>query len=225
MKKYQFFLILFYCAFYLQHTSAQSNEKLGFYFIPEYSAMLLENHIGNAVGFNVGVSSKNRKWHIGLRYYGRSGPINEHIEYPLELQNGQEYKGKSVVNLGADHGYLGLEGAYNLFLNNGKIQLRFPVSVGQLGAGFYLKGEDRITPDGRRVSEWEDDIQEGEDAGFGISTELGASIYFQPVESLPQLKLGTAIHFANTFGYRSFLGGDDYYNNKVRLSLGLNLGF
>ncbi|MEM8525635.1 MAG: hypothetical protein AAGG68_13420 [Bacteroidota bacterium] len=224
MKKYRFFFFVF-SFFYLQNASAQSNEKLGFYFIPEYSAMLLEKHIGNAVGFNVGVSSKNRKWDFGLRYYGRSGPINEHIEYPLKLQNGQDYKGKSVVQLGADHGYIGLEGAYNIFLNKEKIRVRFPISVGQLGAGFYLKDEDRITPDGRRVSEWEDDLQGGEDAGFGIGAEAGASIYFQLVEALPELKFGTGIHFGKTFGYRSFIGGDDFYDNKLRLSFGLNLGF
>ncbi len=36
--------------------------------------------------------------------------------------------------------------------------------VGYGGFGFYLHGDDRKTPDGRRVSEWEDELLDGRDA-------------------------------------------------------------
>lgn len=202
---------------------AQNNQpsRVGFYIAPEYSAMLLDNHVGNAVGFNVGVSLLNRKLSIGLRYVGRSGPINEHQEFPLVLSNGQTYKGKSTVNLGGDHGYFGLELAYNYNFGNDRWMLKIPFSFGQVGAGFYLKGEDRVTPDGRRVSEWEDDLQGGSDAGFGLAAELGANLYYQPFKKLSYFSVGLGAHFTKTFGYESFIGGNDFYNNKPRISLGI----
>ena len=207
----------------ISNAFAQSKKaKAGFYFQPEYSTMFLKDHIGNAVGFNIGFTTRNEKWDIGMRYYGRSGPINQHKEYDLVLESGTTYKGKSALKLGADHGYLALETAYNLALSD-RLLVRFPISFGQLGAGFYLKGEDRLTPDGRRVSEWEDELQNGTDAGFGLASEIGTQLFYQPFKSQPHIMLGTGVLFTNTYGYSSFLGGDDFYNNKFRLSFGLRV--
>ena len=191
-------------------------------FQPEYSAMLLKEHVGNAVGFNIGFTTRNDKWDFGIRYYGRSGPINQHIEYDLVLEPGTTYKGKSTLKLGADHGYFAIEGAYNLKISD-KLLLRFPISFGQLGAGFYLKGEDRKTPDGRRVSEWEDELQNRTDAGFGLASEIGTQLFYQPFKNQPHIMFGTGVQFTNTYGYSSFLGGDDFYNNKFRISVGLRV--
>ncbi len=198
---------------------------IGFYFNPHYSAMFLENHVGNAFGFNLGISSENRKWTAGFRFFSRSGPINEHQEYDLVLTDGQTYKGKTVLKLGADHGYVGLEVAYNFRLSDDKLLLRIPVSFGSIGAGFYNKGEDRITPDGRRVSEWEDDLQAGNDAGFGTALEIGVEAFYSPFENLPYIAFGGGAHYTKTFGYESFLGGDDYYNDKLRITAGMYFSF
>lgn len=198
---------------------------IGFYFNPHYSAMFLDDHVGNAFGFNIGISSKNRKWTAGIRFYSRSGPINEGQEYDLVLADGQTYKGKSVLKLGADHGYVGVEIAYSFRASDDKILVRIPVSMGQVGAGFYLKGEDRITPDGRRVRDWEDDLQEGNDAGFGAALELGVEVFYSPFEDLPYIAFGGGAHYTKTFGYESFIGGDDYLNNKIRISAGMYFSF
>jgi hypothetical protein len=208
-----------------QNYQSDSNSSMGFYFQPEYSSMFLKNHIGNAVGFGIGIVSKNKKWDYGIRYYGRSGPINEHNEYELKLKQGETYKGKSSVMLGADHGYLGLEVAYTLHLNNDRIALRFPVSFGQFGAGFYLKGEDRYTPDGERTSEWEDKLQDGMDAGFGLSSEFGSQIIYRITNNHENIHFMFGIAYTNTFGYESFLGEKNFYNNKLRSSFGFRFNF
>ena len=205
--------------------SQSEQEKIGFYFQPFYSGMFLENHMGNSVGFNMGLTSKNKKWEFGIRYYGRSGPINDNQTYELVLPEGTSYKGKSILNLAADHGYGGLEIAYNLSLGSESLSLRIPLSVGQVGAGFYLLGEDRETPDGRRVNVWEDELQDGTDAGFGIASELGVQLLYQLSPKMKNFKILTGAHYMNTYGYESFLGGDDFYNNRLRVDLGIWVGF
>jgi hypothetical protein len=206
-----------------QTAGISESGKLGFYFQPEYSSILHEDHVGNAVGFGLGIVSKNNKWDFGIRYFGRSGPINLHHEYELVLPAGETYKGMSSIMLGADHGFLGLEAAYHIKLQNDRLSIRIPVSFGQFGAGFYLKGEDRFTPDGQRTSVWEDELQGGSDAGFGLSTEVGAQFVYQISSKNEHIHLMTGATYMNTYGYESFLGGTDFLNNKLRLSLGFRL--
>ena len=200
------------------------NSGVGVYFQPEYSAMFLDDHVGNAVGGSIGITTKNRKWDIGIRSYGRSGPINLHQEYELVLPEGTTYKGKSVLLLAADHVAFGLEVAYNLTLNSERLNLRFPASFGAFGAGFYLQDDDRITPDGRRVNEWEDELQGGEDAGMGTFTEFGGQLIYQILADNEYLNLFTGITYTNTFGFSSFLGEEEFYNNKLRASIGIRVG-
>ncbi len=217
-------LIIAFLLIITKNAIAQNN-SIGFYLQSEYSAMFLEGHVGHAPGFNIGISSKNRKWDVGIRFYGRSGPINTHQLYELVLPEGVTYKGKSVLQLGADHGYFGLEVAYNYTLSSERLALRFPVSFGQVGAGFYLLDDDRITPDGRRVNEWEDELQEGTDAGFGLASEIGVQAIYQISPTIENIHLAVGLHYLNTYGYSSFLGGDDFYNNRLKASIGIRVGF
>jgi hypothetical protein len=214
-----YFMLLSTCS-WAQSEPQRESSKIGFYLQPEYSAMFLDEHVGNAVGFAVGIQSKNNIWDFGIRYYGRSGPINLHQEYELVLPEGETYKGKSSLFLGADHNYLGVEVAYNIRLSNKRLALRIPVSIGQIGAGFYLKGDDRFTPDGRRTSEWEDELQNNSDAGFGISSEFGVQVVYQISHKNKSIHLVMGGTYMNTYGYESFLGGTDFYNNKVRTTIG-----
>ena len=225
MKVYKIIIIIFVVSISNQLFGQEQDGKLGFYFQPEYSAMFLEGHIGNAVGFGIGITNKNKKWDLGIRYYGRSGPINLHQEYELVLPTGTTYKDKSSLFLGNDHAYLGVEVAYNLRLNNERIMLRFPLSFGQFGAGFYMKDEDRVTPDGRRVNEWEDELQGGTDAGFALATEFGAQFIYQILPNNKHIHLALGATYMNSYGYKSFLGGKDFYNNKLRTSIGVRVGF
>lgn len=229
MKK-QTIIFTFFLSILSTWSVAQENANsklpsIGFYFQPEYSSMFLKDHKGNTVGFGLGITSKNDKWDVGIRYYGRSGPINLHKEYELALPEGTTYKGKNTVMLGVDHGYLGLEAAYNISLSNERLAIRIPVSFGQFGAGFYLKGEDRFTPDGERTSVWEDQLQGGSDAGFGFCSEIGTQIIYQISAVNEHIHLMTGVAFMNTYGYESFLGGTDFYNNKIRASVGFRFDF
>lgn len=209
---------------FAQHKTAKADPSIGIYFQPEYSAMFLNDHLGHAVGFGLGITSKNKKWDLGIRFYGRSGPINPK-EYELVLPEGDTYKGKSSIMLGHDHGYLGIEAAYIIKWNNERLKIRLPVSFGQFGAGFYLKGEDRFTPDGQRTSVWEDKLQEGADAGFGLCSELGVQFIFQLSPKNEHIHFVLGATYLNTYGYESFLGGKDFYNNKVRSSAGFRFSF
>jgi len=223
MKFHNIFLIGFvvFCT-----TNASSQEGgIGFYFQPEYSAMFLNDHIGNAVGVGIGITTKNRKWDLGVNSYGRSGPINTAQLYDLVLPEGTTYKEKSILKVANDHAFLGLEVAYNLRLKSDRLMIRFPVSFGQFGAGFYLLDDDRNTPDGRRVNEWEDELQGGKDAGFGLLSEFGSQIIYQIIPDNRHLNLFLGITYTNTYRYSSFLGDKDFYNNKVRGSMGIRVGF
>jgi hypothetical protein len=222
MKIFKIILVTV-ATFYITTGFSQTNE-IGFYFQPEYSAMFLDDHIGNAVGVGIGITTKNKKWDIGVRTYGRSGPINTGQLYDLVLPEGTTYKGKSILKVANDQGFLGLEIAYNLELNSERLMIRFPVSFGQFGAGFYLLDDDRITPDGRRVNEWEDELQEGSDAGFGLLSEFGSQIIYHVMPD-KHFNLFMGITYTNTYGYSSFLGGEDFYNNKLRGSIGIRVGF
>jgi hypothetical protein len=207
-----------------QDSNESTDQSIGFYFQPEYSAMFLNDHVGNAVGFGLGITTKNKKWDFGIRYYGRSGPINPK-EYELILPAGETYKGKSSLMLRHDHGFLGVEAAYNLRLKNNRLMIRIPVSFGQFGAGFYLTGDDRFTPDGERTSVWEDKLQGGSDAGFGLCSEFGAQFIYQLSAKNEHIHIIMGATYLNTYGYESFLGGKDFYNNKVRASVGFRFSF
>lgn len=220
MFRYLLLFILFGTIKFSVLFSQTSPSGPGFYFAPEYSAMFLQNHVGNAIGFTLGTTVFQHKLAIGFRYIGRSGPINEHVEFPLVLPVGTSYKGKQTIQLGADHGYFGLELAYHHQSKDRRWLFRFPASFGQVGAGFYLKDDDRITPDGRRVSEWEDQLMGDTDAGFGLAAEIGSAVYYRPSDKLP-VAIGGGIHYTRTFGYESFIGGTDFYNNKLRASFGI----
>lgn len=47
-----------------------------------------------------------------------------------------------------------------------------------MGADFYLFGDNRITPDGRRVSEWENDLMGDNDAEFSLMYEGGVRLHY-----------------------------------------------
>ena len=160
------------------------------------SAMLRFRHICKKISYQLQLKdAKNKKWDIGVRTYGRSGPINTGQLYDLVLPEGTTYKGKSILKVANDQGFLGLEIAYNLELNSERLMIRFPVSFGQFGAGFYLLDDDRITPDGRRVNEWEDELQGGNDAGFALLSEFGSQVIYQIIPDNRHLNLFFDVYF------------------------------
>lgn len=219
MKRYTLFLYLLLTSFSLQ--AQENSPKVRWFFCPEMSVMVHSNHLGLAPGFTAGASILQERLHVGFFFYGRSGPINGHTER-LDLAAGQEYKGQSSINVRADHGAFGIKVAPQFPLMKGKMTLDVPVLFGQMGAGFYLFGENRKTPDGRRVSEWENELMNNSDAGFALMVEGGLRLRFR-ISDKDRIEAGLGLHYTQALGWETLLGGTDYYN-VPRISIFLNFG-
>jgi len=201
-------------------SSENKESKIGWFITPEVSAMFLDDHVGNAVGASFGLSFWKNRIKLGISGYGRSGPING-TTFNIEADNGQTYKGSNTLTLRADHGTFAVFIAPTFKL--GKVQLDVPISYGTIGAGFYFVGDDRITPDGRRVSEWENQMMDGRDAGFGGLLEVGARAFFPT--KMKGMQIGAGLHFTTTQGWETYFDPTgNFYNNKLRASLFINFG-
>jgi hypothetical protein len=196
--------------------------KVGWFITPEYGTMFLKDHIGQTAGFSMGVKLFKEHLKIGYFNYGRSGPINSYtINTPLPA--GIRYKGKSSIDLRADHGAFGLMIAPSFTLQKSKIEIDFPVNVGSIGAGFYLAGDDRKTPDNRRVSEWENELFDGKDAAFAGMLEFGVRA-FLPTK-INGLQWGVGVHYLTVQDWTTLVDpSGDFYNNKLRASVFVNFG-
>lgn len=214
------FILLLTAIFLIQLLSAQSSSapKVGWYVSPEYSTLLHQDHIGHAVGFQTGVRILKNRLQVGFFYYGRSGPINGQT-FSLDLPDGETYKGQSTIQLRADQAAFGLHLAPQFKLGE-NWNLDIPIMIGQMGAGFYLFGDDRNTPDGRRVSVWENELMEGVDAGFSLHLEGGVRFKRQ-IQEHARLMLG--LHYAYAPSWETFVGGTTFYN-VPRISLGVEFG-
>lgn len=197
------YIILFFSLVGFSSLSAQTQ----WFISPEVGTIFHGDHLGRTMGFQMGLTFLNGRLKTGFTFYGRSGPINPQT-FQLDLPAGTDYKGQTTLHLRGDHGAFAVFVAPVISLPS-DWQLEIPVAFGQLGGGFYLVGEDRITPDGRRVSEWEDDLMGGTDAGFGWLVEGGLRVS----RSVGQhVRIGGGLHYSQTIGYQSFVGGSDFYN-------------
>lgn len=192
--------------------------KIGWFISPEVGGILHNDHLGKTVGASLGISVWKHRLKIGIHSYGRSGPINGKT-FQIEASDGQVYKGSSTLTLRADHGAFGLLLAPSFQLGNWEMDV--PLMLGMVGGGFYLFGADRETPDGRRVSEWENQLMGEEDAGFGNLIEFGLRA-FAPLKT-KGISLGAGLHYTLTPGWTSYYDpSGDFYNNKLRFSLVLH---
>lgn len=196
------------------------SNNIGWFITPEISAMFLDDHVGNAVGASFGIKVWKDRLKIGINAYGRSGPINPKT-FTLEAYNGQTYKGSSTLRLRADYGTLGLMIAPTF--NIKKVQIDVPISYGMAGGGFYLVGEDRKTPDGARVSEWENKLMNGEDAAQGSWLEFGVRGFFPT--KIKGIQFGAGVHYSMVQGWKTYYDpSGEFYNNKFRASMFINFG-
>lgn len=200
----------------------QKKTKLGWYVSPEVSAMFLPDHVGKAVGFQMGFRFFKDHLKVGYFFYGRSGPINR-ATFTTKLQDGVTYKGKSQLELRADHGAFGLMIAPSFHLPGSRVEIDVPIYIGSIGAGFYLAEDDRKTPDGRRVSEWENELFLKQDAAFAGLTEFGIRVLF-PTKN-PYTKIGIGMHYAMVSDWKTYYDPNgEFYNNKFRSCLFIQFG-
>lgn len=204
---------------------AQENTKkrgIGWYITPEYSTLFLNDHVGSAVGFSAGIKLLRDHLKIGYFNYGRSGPINAHT-YATPLPEGITYKGQRTVNLRADHGAFGLMVAPSFYIPRTNIVVDIPIYYGSIGAGFYLAGDDRKTPDNRRVSEWENELFDGQDAAFAPLLEIGIRSFFPT--GVNGLRWGVGLHYTTVQDWTTYVDSSgDFYNNKFRASVFIDFG-
>jgi hypothetical protein len=204
-------------------TNAQDvpkSNQIGWFITPEVGVMFLEDHVGNSVGASFGMKLWKNRLKIGINAYGRSGPINPKT-FTVEAYNGQIYKGSSTLTLRADYGTIGLMIAPTFKVKN--VEIDVPVSYGMGGGGFYLVGDDRNTPDGVRVSEWENKLMNGEDAASGSWMEFGVRGFFP--SKINGIQVGAGVHYSIVQGWKTYYDpSGEFYNNKLRASLFVNFG-
>jgi hypothetical protein len=194
--------------------------KAGWFITPEAGSMFLEDHIGNTVGASFGIKAWKNRLKIGIHAYGRSGPINPKT-FVIEAHDGKTYKESSTVNVRADWSTVGVLVAPTFKIK--KIEIDVPISYGLGAGGFYLFGDDRNTPDGARVSVWENKLMNGEDASAGSWLELGVRGFFPT--KIKGIQFGAGIHYTMIQGWKTYYDpGGEFYNNKLRASLLVNFG-
>ncbi len=221
MKKNIFatlFVVLFASVVNAQNTPKP--KKIGWFLTPEVGTMFLDNHVGRTVGASFGVKVLKNRLKIGIHGYGRSGPINPET-FTVKAYNGLSYKGNSTLTLRADWGTVGVLVAPTFKIKN--VEIDVPVSYGMGIGGFYLFGDDRKTPNGDRVSVWEDKLMNGEDASAGSWLEFGTRVFFPT--KIKGVQIGAGVHYTMVSGWKTFYDpSGDFYNNKLRASLFVNFG-
>lgn len=194
--------------------------KIGWFITPEVGVMFLENHVGKTIGASFGVKLWKDRLKVGIISYGRPGPINSYT-VDTKLSENQTYLGKSSVKLRADWGVIGAFIAPTFKFK--KFELDLPIGYGVGAGGFYLHGDDRKTPDGARVSVWEDKLFKGEDAAAGGWTEFGARVFFP--SKIKGMSFGGGVHYTLISGWKTFADpSGDFYNQRVRVNLFVNFG-
>jgi hypothetical protein len=202
---------------------AQNSEKtslIGWFITSETGVLFLEDHTGNSVGASFGIKVWKNRLKLGIHAYGRSGPINPKT-FTIEAHDGQSYKGSSTLTLRADWSTVGVLIAPTFKIK--KMEIDVPIYYGLGAGGFYLFGDDRNTPDGARVSAWENKLMNGEDASAGSWLELGVRGFFPT--RIKGIQVGAGIHCTMIQGWTTFYDpSGEFYNNKLRASLLVNFG-
>lgn len=189
--------------------------KMGWFLTPEVGAIFHGDHLGKTLGAALGISIWKHRLKVGFHIYGRPGPINGQT-FQVEAANGQTYKGNSTLTLRGDHGAFGLLLAPTFSLGNWEFDI--PITLGNLGGGFYLFGKDRETPDGARVSEWENKLMDSADADFSNFMEFGLRA-FAPLKT-KGMRIGAGLHYTLAPDWTTYYDpSGELYHNKLRLSL------
>lgn len=166
-----------------------------------WRALAIGGHASHGPEFAAGVRLFDGYLRLGIGGYNRPGPLNP-TRFPTESLGGVEYKGSSTLDLKSDGGVVGLLVGTQIPVTDW-VAIDIPIIVGQAAFGFYLAGEDRDTPDGRRVSAWENELQDGRDASFAIGIDAGVRAAFT-IESLPWLRPTVGVHYLVTPGYDAY---------------------
>lgn len=218
MKKILIVLLALF-VFHNLHGQSETKKKIiGWFISPEVGGIFHGDHLGRTMGTSFGVKLFKNRLKAGVQFYNRSGPLNP-TEFTIEATGGQTYKGSSTLTLRADHGASGIIIAPTFNIAN--ISIDVPIAFGTVGGGFYFTGDDRDTPDGRRVSEWENQLMDEMDSGFGGWFEVGTRVFI-PTKN-EHVSVGAGLHYTKTPGWETYYSPDGgFYNNRFRFSFVVN---
>lgn len=181
----------------------------------EWRGFAIGGHLSHGPAFAAGVSLLGDHLRLGIAGLGRPGPWNP-ATFDVNVPNGETYRGKRTLSLRSDGGMSGVHVALAFPLAE-QLSLTVPATIGYGGFGFYLHGEDRKTPDGRRVSEWENELFGGKDSYLGIVFDAGLRLHWRP-ESTPWLRPYLAGYYTAVPNYETLVR-DDYSGASVALGI------
>lgn len=186
----------------------------------EWRVYTLGQHVSHGPALAAGASLLKDHLRVGFGALARPGPMNP-TTFDVKLEEGTEYRGQSTVSLRNDGMMGGLHVSYSTPLPFARaFALQIPLTVGYGGFGYYLTGEDRNTPDGRRVSEWEDELFDNKDAYIGVVLDGAVRLRFTP-RDFPWLMPYAGVGFTTVPGFKTVVR-DDYFG--ISGLVGLEVG-
>lgn len=183
---------------------SDSSRPVGVFVGMDWRAMGLAGHFSHGPGFQAGVTLLNGHLKLGLAGFARPGPINS-ATFSVQTVDGRAFNGSSTLNLRSDGGLVGLMAAPVVNVPGVDwLSLELPVMLGQGGFGFYLHGDDRRTPDGRRVSQWENELLGGRDSSFGMGLDVGLRLALRSA-TVGYARPYVGVHYTTVFGYDTYV--------------------
>lgn len=179
--------------------ASTEDDRIGVFVGMDWRALLLAGHASHGPGFQAGVILWDHL-KLGVAGFARPGPINPKT-FEVTPVDGQTYRGQSTVTLRSDGAVIGILVAPTFDVGD-ELNLEIPATVGQGAFGFYLTGQDRETPDGRRVSDWENDLLDGRDASGGLAIDAGVRLNWK-LDTWIRPYVG--VHYTTVVGYDAFV--------------------
>ena len=178
----------------------RSASAVGVFVATEWRALGLAEHLSHGPAFAAGVSLFGRHLKLGLISVSRPGALNGAL-FPTSTVNGASYRGRQRLDLRSDGAFSGLLVAPTFDLPFApSVSVELPLAIGQAAFGFYLPAKDRVTPDGRRVSAWENELFGGKDSSPAIGLEAGIKVAVK-LPSAEWLAPYAAVHYTWSLGF------------------------
>jgi hypothetical protein len=103
------------------------------------------------------------------------------------------------------------------------LALSVPLTVGFGGFGYYLTGSDRQTPDGRRVSAWENELFNERDSFLGVVLDVGARAHIV-LDGVPWMRPYVGVYYTMVPGFETLVrSGYDGISGSLGLEIGHGL--
>ena len=180
----------------------------------EWRGMAMAGHLSHGPAFAAGAALFDDRLRVGLSGFARPGPINP-ATFAVPAQG---YQGQQTLALRSDGGVMGLQVAPAV--HTGALRVDLPLMVGYGGFGFYLTGDDRRTPDGRKPSAWENELMDGRDSSFGLGVEGGLRVAWRVGAHVAPYVVA---RYTAILGYDAFVRSD-YAGPSLGLGLSVDGG-